>query len=170
MMLFLSCAVLAAQGAQRILLEAETVATPEAPFAVVAADSPDALAGASGGYLEIATGKGKPPEDKTKIAKVTYTFEVAADDAFVLWLRAHWDGECSNSFNAQFDDGPQFLVGEDSTYKKWHWVKFPVPRNAAPAKLTQGTHTLTLYHREDGVRLDQILLTSDKRYVPVEKE
>ena len=159
-----------AQGAQRIVMEAESAATIEAPFAVVAADVPGMVAGASGGYLEISGGKGKPPEDKEKIGKVTYAFEVEAEDAFVLWLRVYWEGECNNSFNAKFDEGPQFLIGETPTFKKWHWVKFPVARNAQPTKLAKGSHTLTLFHRQDGVRVDQILLTTDRRYVPVEKE
>ena len=159
-----------AQGAQRIVMEAEATTTIEAPFAVVAEGAAGAVAGASGGYLEIAAGKGKPPEEKDKIAKVTYAFEVEAEDAFVLWLRVYWEGECNNSFNARFDEGPQFLIGETPTFKKWHWVKFPVARNAAPVRLAKGSHTLTLFHRQDGVRVDQILLTTDRRYVPVEIE
>ena len=163
-------AVFAARGAQRILLEAESAQSVGEPFAVVAADAPGAKPGASGGYLEIAPGKGKAPEDKDKAAKAALAFEVDADDSFTLWLRVMWDGECNNSFNAQFDEGPRFLAGEDPTFKKWHWVKYPVAKNAPPTKLAKGTHTLTLYHRQDGVRVDQILLTTDKRYVPVEIE
>ena len=166
-----ACALAAvSHGAQRILIEAENVATNGAPFAVVAEGVADAVAGASGGYLEIPAGKGKPPEDKTKIAKAVLNFEVEAEDSFVLWMRMHCDGECNNSFNAQFDSGPQFLIGESPTFKKWIWVKYPVPRNAPLTKLAKGSHTLTLYHRQDGVRVDQILLTTDRRYVPVEKE
>ena len=161
---------LTARGAQKIVIEAETASAVEAPFAVVAADTPGMKPGASGGYLEIPPGKGKPPEDKEKIAKAVFNFEVAEEGSFVLWLRVWCDGECNNSFNAKFDDGPRFLIGEDPTFKVWKWVKYPVPRNAPLTKLAAGSHTLTLYHRQDGIRVDQILLTTDKRYVPVEIE
>jgi len=95
---------------------------------------------------------------------------VAEEGSFVLWLRVWCDGECNNTFNARFDNGPIFLIGEDPTFKTWKWVKYPVPRNAQPTKLAAGSHTLTLLHRQDGIRVDQILLTTDRRYVPVEIE
>ena len=162
--------VATARGAQRIVIEAEAAATNEAPFVVVAADAPGAKPGASGGYLEIPANKGKGPEDKEKAAKAVFAFDVAAEDSFVLWLRVWCDGECNNSFNARFDNGPIFLIGESPTFKKWVWVKYPVPKMAPLTKLAQGAHTLTLLHRQDGIRVDQILLTTDKRYTPVEKE
>ena len=175
-LLFAGCAALGAvvaRGAQKIVIEAESAQTADAPFAVVAADAPGAKPGASGGYLEIAPGKGKPsekPEDKETIGRAVFAFEVAEEGAFTLWLRVWCDGECNNSFNARFDGGPLFLIGESPTFKKWIWVKYPVPKNAAPTKLAQGSHTLTLFHRQDGIRVDQILLATDRRYIPVEKE
>ena len=63
-----------------------------------------------------------------------------------------------------------FLFGEDATYKTWHWVKYPVSRTVKPLNLTEGKHTLTFFNREDGVRLDQILLSADKRFVPMDIE
>ena len=161
---------LVARGAQKIVIEAESAATAEAPFAVVAADTPGMKPGASGGYLEIAPNKGKGPDNREKAAKAVFNFEVAEEGQFVLWLRVWCDGECNNTFNARFNDGPIFLIGEDPTFKTWKWVKYPVPKNAPLTKLAAGTHTLTLYHRQDGIRVDQILLTTDRRYVPVEIE
>jgi hypothetical protein len=57
---------------------------------------------------------------------------------------------------------------EDSTYKTWHWVHSPprLPQLALPA----GPCTLTVQNREDGVRIDQLLLTTDRRYIPVDIE
>lgn len=171
----LSGACTLSQGApQRVLIEAESAVMQEAPFVKVAPDAPPegvtVVQGASAAYLEVPLGKGKAPEEKENAAKAVFAFEAPEEGGYFLWLRVYWEGECSNSFNARFDDGPVFLVGEDPTFKKWHWVKYPVARSAQPRKLTKGGHTLTLFHREDGVRVDQILLTTDRRYVPVDIE
>ncbi|MDR2850368.1 MAG: hypothetical protein LBW77_07530 [Verrucomicrobiota bacterium] len=148
----------------KICFEAETAASLEAPMAIVT----NGIAGASGAYLEIPEGAGNPPE--LNAGKAVFSVDVPEDGEFTLWCRVWWEGECSNSFNVTADDQPAFLFGEDATYKVWHWVKYPVSRTTPPLKLAKGKHALTFLNREDGVRLDQILLSADKRFVPVEIE
>ena len=126
------------------------------------------IEGASGAYLEIPEGAGNPP--KVTAGKAVFSFEVPEDGQFTLWCRVWWEGECSNSFTVTVDDQPGFLFGENATYKVWHWVKYPVSRTTAPVRLTKGRHTLTFHNREDGVRLDQVLLSADRRFVPVDIE
>lgn len=145
----------------RLCVEAETGTAVEAPVAVVS----NGIAGASGTYLEIPEGAGNPP--KLDAGKVSFTVDVPVDAPYTLWCRVWWEGECSNSFTVGFDDQPAFLFGEDATYKAWHWVKYPVSRTVAPIKLAKGKHTLVFRNREDGVRLDQVLISADRRFVPV---
>ena len=71
------------------------------------------------------------------------------------------------SFTIQIDDGAPFLFGEDTTFNVWHWVRYPVSRMAKPVVLSKGRHTIIFRNREDGVALDQFLLTTEKRFVPV---
>ncbi len=66
------------------------------------------------------------------------------------------------------DGNRSFSFGQDGTFKCWHWVKGP--RRLKQLELKKGVHTLKLMNREDGVRVDQILLTTDRRYVPVGTE
>ena len=148
----------------KICFEAETSEQCEAPMVVIT----NGIEGASGTYLEIPEGAGNPPD--LNAGKAVFSVEIPEDDTFTLWCRVWWEGECSNSFNVTVDDQPAFLFGEDATYKKWHWVKYPVARTTPPLKLAKGKHTLTFHNREDGVRLDQVLLSADKRFVPVEIE
>lgn len=148
----------------KICFEAETAESCEAPMAVVS----NGIAGASGAYLEIPEGAGNPP--KVECGKAVFSVEIPEEDVFTLWCRVRWEGECSNSFNVTLDDQPAFLFGENATYKTWHWVKYPVSRTSAPIKLAKGKHVLTFHNREDGVCLDQVLLSADKRFVPVETE
>mgnify|MGYP001472022611 CR=1 FL=1 len=148
----------------RLCLEAESGERLEAPAVVVS----NGVEGASGAYVEIPEGAGNPP--KVQAGKVSFSFNTPADASYTLWARVWWEGECSNSFTVGIDDQPAFLFGENATYKAWHWVKYPVSRTAAPIKLAKGRHTLTFHNREDGVRLDQVLLSADKRFVPVDIE
>jgi hypothetical protein len=155
----------AAQAAGvKICVEAESSLSLELPMIVATNGVP----GASGAYLEIPEGAGNPP--KLMAGKASFSVDVPDDGLFTLWCRVWWEGECSNSFTVMADDQPGFLFGEDATYKVWHWVKYPVSRTVVPIKLDKGKHTLTFHNREDGVRLDQVLLSSDKRFVPVDIE
>lgn len=158
-----------ARGAN-ICVEAEASTTNEAPMALIRADAPSTgskpMSGASGNaYLEVPLGAGKTPKVKAGSAKLTVN--IPDTGAYIFWLRTCWEGECSNTVLVQIDDRPPFLVGADATYHTWHWVKFPVSKMTSPPVMTQGVHTVTILHREDGVRVDQLLLTTSTRFVPV---
>ena len=157
----------------RLVFEAESAATLEAPMVVVAADQVPAgsafAPGASAGrYLEIPEKAGNPPKLEKGFA--SYTFDLPEEGEYILWARVWWEGECSNSFTVQFDDQAPFCFGEDATYRTWHWVKYPVSRMTPPLRLKPGKHALVFHNREDGVRLDQVLLSPNKRFVPVDIE
>ena len=145
----------------------------EAPLVVVSKDAVPAgstyVRGASQGkYLEIPEKAGNPPKLEKGFAR--FEIELPADGAYILWARVWWEGECSNSFMVQIDDAAPFLLGENATYRTWNWVKYPVARMTPPIRLKQGRHVLVFRNREDGVRLDQIVLSPNKRFVPVDIE
>jgi hypothetical protein len=158
---------------QTVCLDAVSASSLEAPMEIASAtnaplDLRDKLAkGASGGrYLEIAQGKGNPPDVAT--GKAVFTIDIPEDGDYILWCRAWWSDECGNSFFINLDEAKPFTLGEDSTFKSWHWVK--APARLKQLTLTKGPHTLTVRNREDGVKLNQILLTNDKQFVPVDVE
>lgn len=153
--------------AAQVVIEAESAVETEAPVVrgTTPAGAPAEQAASGGAYLFIKEGAGNPPKLNKGFAK--YEVEVEKAGGYRLWARVRWDGECSNSFTIQIDDRPAFLFGEDATFNVWHWVRYPVARMAPLVKLSKGKHTIVFRNREDGVALDQILLTTDKRYVPV---
>lgn len=162
-----------ARAQDRICFEAESAAGITAPMEAVTADSTtneaarQAAGSASGGkYLEIAEGKGCPP--KVTAGEAQYTIEIPEEGTYALWCRVWWEDSCGNSFRMNLDAEPPFIFGEDAVYKTWHWVK--APADLKQLKLSRGTHTLTVRNREDGVRIDQILLTRDAKLVPVDIE
>jgi hypothetical protein len=162
-----------ARAGDAVCFDAVTAEKIEAPMAIAAASNAPAeyrdqlVKGASGGlYLQIAQGKGYPPNVTTGMA--LFTFTVAQDGDYYLWCRTWWLDECGNSFSMSIDDARPFIFGEDSTFKSWHWVRASL--RLKQLTLTKGKHTLTVRNREDGVYLNQILLTLDKKYVPVDVE
>ena len=160
------------QAGDSVCFEAESMDGITEPMEIVdATNAPSGgtvkvVKGASGDkYLQIAIGKGKAPK---AAGQASFTLEVEKEGSYTLWCRVSWDGECSNSFTMTLNDGLPFIFGEDATYNAWHWVKAP-PR-LKQLNLSKGKHKLTVKNREDGVRLDQVLLVLDKGYVPVDIE
>ncbi|MCF7855719.1 MAG: hypothetical protein K9N51_13040 [Candidatus Pacebacteria bacterium] len=155
---FMSVAV---NAASRVCFEGEDAETIEPPVRVVS--GAEAVEGASNRtYLEVPPGAGKPPQVE---GRAVYTFAVPEDGRYKLWCRVYWPDGCGNSFGMRIDDNPEFTFGQDGTYNTWHWVEAP-PR-LEQLELRKGTHTLTVMNREDGPRLDQVLFTTNRRYVPV---
>jgi hypothetical protein len=171
---FLACAatVLAssARAADPLCWEAESCDSLQAPMELIVTSSnmpagakPEMAEVSGGRFLQIAEGKGNPP--KVETGEVTYTLTVAEAGPYYLWCRVWWLGECSNSFSMSVDGAPPFVFGEDGTYNAWHWVQ--APKNLKQLTLSAGKHTLRIRNREDGVALDQVVLSASKRFVPV---
>lgn len=141
-----------------VVVEAEAYSAIHAPIA--AAAERDASGGNCVRIPLTVTGdkeKSKPKEGRLEL-KVT----LPAADAAHCWFRAYWRGVCSNSFTLDIPGQRQFTVGEDNTYNAWHWVKLRGPG----LPLAAGEHTITIAEREDGIAIDQLVITSDADFVP----
>lgn len=157
-------AVAAQARGTKICFEAESAEKLEEPMCLVS----NGVENTSGAVISIPEKAGNPPERCEGSA--LYAFENPQKGDFTLWCRVWWNGECSNSFTVRINDAPAFLFGEDATYKAWHWVKYPVARTSPAIKLDAGKVSLKIENREDGIMIDQIILSSDKRFVPVDIE
>jgi len=93
-----------------------------------------------------------------------YRVKTPAAGAYRLWALSNWYDGCGNSFFLYVDDKPAVVIGQDGTYQHWHWVKGP------RLQLAEGWHWIRFQNREDGAKLDQFMLTTSSRYVPVRKE
>jgi len=165
-MISLLLAPCSASAGDRICIEAESSEGIVEPVRIVDAttNTAPAVAGASGGrYLEIPMGAGNPPKVNHGEAKLP--FEIIEPGEYTLWCRVYWISACNSSFTLSIDDSFPFTFGKDATFLTWHWVKAP-PR-LKQLGLAKGKHVLTIRNRQDGVKLDQVLLVLDKKYVPV---
>jgi len=80
---------------------------------------------------------------------------------YYAWLRARWRDACGNSVSVQVDQLQPCDAGNDDVYDAWHWVR------AGDYRLAGGAHRLAVLEREDGVAVDQVLLTRDADFRPL---
>ena len=168
-------------AADPVCLEAEAAKSIVVPAKVVDAasavsDDDKKVAKAASGEKYVAVPRPKKPKGeandkppcfdaKTGTNVINFAFEVDKNERYALWCRVWWTDECGNSFFMTIDDTPVFTFGQDGVYKRWHWIR--ASKRLKQMVLTKGEHSLQIKIRETGVRLDQILLTRDPKYVPV---
>jgi hypothetical protein len=163
----------AAWAGVRLVIEPEAATRIEPPV-TVAADST-----ASGGRcIEVREGAGKPPAVG---GQTVCAFRVPADGTYRLWGRRWWMDACGNSLDlairgttpAVIAGGPldgrpagqPHLFGDDASYNPdlglaWIWTR------GALYRLTAGAYELVIANREDGVKLDQVLLAEERTGLP----
>jgi len=148
--------------AETLCFEAEATTDLGPPMEKISVKGRDASDVSGAAYLAIKQGAGDPPGANGSAA---IKFDVKDAGRYYLWCRVWWLDACGNSLGIHINDAAPFSFGQDRTFKSWHWVQ--APKRLDQLKLSKGIKTLTISHREDGVRIDQILLTTNKRYVPV---
>ena len=110
------------------------------------------------GYLEIDSsgqaGRG------VGMAYAIFEFEAKWDGGYHVWARVWRPGE-PEGLTLCFDDGEKATL-RYPTRRHWAWLK--IRRDAL--KLARGKHTLRVRLDEKGLRLGQILLITDRHYIP----
>jgi hypothetical protein len=126
-------------------------------------------ANASGGrYITVAPGNnsgGTPPTSGI----ATYTLNITSAGTYKIWGRTITPTAGDDSFWVQVDNGTWYNWNGIALSTAWAWRDV---RNydAGNAKLTwnlsTGSHTLKVAYREDGAKLDRLLVTNDLNFVP----
>ncbi len=96
-----------------------------------------------------------------------YTVEISQAGTYILWGRVQASDGTDDSFFVQIDNGLNNLWEiEKSQY--WHWDAVNDRNRADPVKffLKEGKHTIKIKLREDGTKLDKLLLTNAIGFVP----
>ena len=104
--------------------------------------------GGSGGYAE-------------------YSFDVKKAGNYVVWGRALSPNGDDNSFNVSMDGGADSLW-DTTISSSWVWNRVSHRNGSDPVvyNLSVGNHTLVIKQREDGTKLDRIVITNDMTTVP----
>jgi hypothetical protein len=148
-------APVAAAPDQQIWIEAES-GTLRAPM-VAAQDA----AASESTYVWVPTDTGYGSSSTSK-GTATYTFTVTKSGDYTLWGRAIYPGWAHNSFWVNIDKGtPTWWDLTNPGYSSsWQWAK------ERTYHLSPGTHTLVIKWREDGTKIDKLVLSSDASFKP----
>jgi len=138
----------AGTSARIFVYEAENTLRPlEPPLCVQPAND---ASGNSVLAIPLGAGKGQ--------GCAAYSFPGLPDGDYAVWLRVWWIDGCSDSIACAV--GEEMAVVSDGIHQRWHWL-----RPVRTFHLTSQTE-LRLVNREDGIMVDQILLTTDSGYQP----
>jgi hypothetical protein len=152
-----STSALPSQGATTIPIEAES-ASLTAP---VTAQADTAASG--GQYIEVPQGFGDNLNDATfgGPGQATFSINIPEAGTYALWAR-------TRTPTAKGEKGSFYVTRDGTRLREWS-----VPKSATwkwnkvgKLTLTPGILNLAFRHRTDGTKLDQIILSSEKRFHP----
>ena len=97
----------------------------------------------------------------------TYKINIEQAGEYILWGRVKAAYAKDNSFFVQIDEELD-NVWEIETGNQWHWDQVNSRNKTILVifTLNKGEHTIKIKLREDGTKLDKILLTNDLDFVP----
>jgi chitodextrinase len=100
----------------------------------------------------------------------TVTLEVPVTGSYRFWSRMMSSGANNDSFTLDVDDTTCGIVVGDSALpaSSWVWVDYQsaTTSNKINLSLTAGRHTFKLYGRENGVKVDRVILSADQTCIP----
>jgi hypothetical protein len=126
-------------------------------------------AGASNNeFIQVAAGNNSqaaPPATGHSVIN----FSVPSAGSYKVWGRVMVPTNADDSFWVRMDGGPWINWNNIPVGADWHWDDV---HNAAAGNalvtftLGAGSHTLTVAYREDGARLDRVLITNELSFTP----
>ncbi|MGD9216830.1 MAG: PKD domain-containing protein [Desulfobacteraceae bacterium] len=123
----------------------------------------------AGGYIEVPNGQGNASSPSQEAGYAVYTFDAPTTADYVIWGRIMAKDGKDNSFFVSMD-GNTPVTWHTQKSETWIWNQVNAPGSTEPViyHLESGQHTLTLYQREDGTKIDKFLITKDMGFVPEE--
>ncbi len=103
----------------------------------------------------------------TTSPRLEYSLNFTTTGTYYVWVRGYAPNGAGDSVYVRLDDQPVMnLTGLPP--QQWAWANSSWPGQRVIFEVTEpGEHTLFLWQREDGLRLDRIILTIDNGYTPV---
>ena len=110
--------------------------------------------------------------DSTQGARADYEVNFTSTGTWYAWVLIQAPSSGSNSVHLGLDGEPTTYggIGLDVPAGDWTWTNEVQgrPQRVTIDVATAGDHTVNLWIREDGVRVDRILLTQDADFIPSE--
>lgn len=123
--------------------------------------APDASAGS---YLEVSAGAESGSDSSGEPGTAEYVFDVPVSGTYAIWGRVQSRDSRHNGFYLRVDSEP-FVNWETGLGGEgvWIWSALKAGSESSPLllMLEEGRHVLTLKQKDDGTRIDQILITGE---------
>jgi polygalacturonase len=149
-------------GSTTVTTEAES-GTVTAPMQV---QSDSAAWG--GRYVTVASGNnssGSAPSNGSTVIP----FSVPSAGTYRLWGRVIDPANTDDSFWVRVDGGAWINWNDIPLGAAWHWARVTNDASSdavVTVSLAAGSHTVSFAYREDGARLDRVIITDDANLVP----
>ena len=123
----------------------------------------------SGKYIWVPQGQGNVLNSSKPGGYAQYNFSLPQGGNYVVWGRVISNSTSDDSFFVSMDGGAytawETQLGGTET---WVWDLVNQKNGIDPIvySLGGGQHTLIIKQREDGTKIDRILITNDMQYVP----
>ncbi len=95
----------------------------------------------------------------------TYKFRVETPGTYYLWTRIKYINNFSNSFKVSINESRPRILGDQASYGIWSWQYC-----RGRFHCDKGINVMKLTDLEMGIRVDQILLTSNSSFIPINIE
>jgi hypothetical protein len=119
--------------------------------------------------MEATPNAGVNTGDSTDGPRLDYDFEFPSNGTYYIWVRGKApDGE-SDSVHVGLDGNPATYGDIGLSVPRtgsWGWVDEAADSRVTVDVASADVHTVNLWMRQDGVKVDKILLTQDSSYTP----
>lgn len=160
-----------AEAGGQVVIEAENhhANTGRSGGSWVARTNPAGYVGSSAMVAEPNSGQMIDTAYTTTSPELQYQVRFATAGTYYVWLRGHADSTADNSVHVGIDG--QAVQSADrislGSFGAWGWFAGTTDGPVATIVVSSaGVHTINVWMREDGLRLDRLLLTTNSGYVP----
>ncbi len=159
------------EGGGQVVIEAEN-ATGEGDGTGIAAGATwtgKAIISASGGVaIEATPNAGVHTGETTVGPRRDYKVRFTTPGTYQVWIRAWGPTSSDDSLHAGLNGTPVSLgaSGVNVLSSNWGWVNTVGSRRLTVTVTSAGLATVNLWMREDGVRIDKLLLTTSSSFTP----
>lgn len=113
---------------------------------------------------------GRNSGDSENGPEMEYQVNFPNSGSYYVWARVYFPHSNSNSIHVGINDTPVTygsLGLSDAVYDSWHWVgQLWDGQRVSISVPSAGTHTVSVWMREDGTLVDSLLFTQDVDFVP----
>lgn len=124
----------------------------------------DNISGTSGSYITVWSGYSSTNSPPGSYGIVEYDFTVNESGNYRVWGRVIAPSGNSDSFWVMMDDGSWIRWNEIQSSSNWVWDEVHDSDNGNQVVnffLSAGSHTLKIAYREDGTKLDKLIITGE---------